>query len=537
MDKVNNINIVLVGSNPLPCYVQAEYVMAPNRPVDEKNYLPVPDRQILIYTDNDDVVRYKNAIKHALCKSYALKNGDNDLQNSYKVAYAVEGKGKQAGRIYSWEAEIMQKPLYKEYQKRIVEIQLRNVSDAEQIIKTLQDKLPKLLGEDCRQITFNHTGGTKTMTTYATLCIRNLAALGKFYVTECYLDDADKRLHCYTLNGTQKTFPQDSRLTDHVVLKIAEVAQLYGYKEFRSSIPYFINDKLKDEVLSYAQEILKGTEGYEEYIELATLLRYLNPKKVDSEPFTGFLVKDKKYSWEDTKKLLLMDEVDGKALQKIFQSTAYAWNDIVGDSNKRNKRRRGRTESEQEIAGVLEQHGHPAANTYKNFMEKFSSIENCDKKIEFLTGKWLEAYVYLAVDQAIHQLCQRYPNSRKWCGADLEWSVSVRKEYQNEDLKPFELDVVISIGYEIKIFTITIDDTQGTQKLKYFEALFRGEMISGSHSQVIGVSLVDKDPSKIREDLTSFNSRNYRDTKIWGKREVADYEKLVERITQLLEDC
>lgn len=39
-----NLNLILVCSNPLPCYVQAAYVLKENRPETEKQYLPVPDK-------------------------------------------------------------------------------------------------------------------------------------------------------------------------------------------------------------------------------------------------------------------------------------------------------------------------------------------------------------------------------------------------------------------------------------------------------------------------------------------------------------
>ena len=70
------------------------------------------------------------------------------------------------------------------------------------------------------------------------------------------------------------------------------------------------------------------------------------------------------------------------------------------------------------------------------------------------------------------------------CIRDRVWSLEVKRDSKD---KGFELDIVMSVGFELKVISLTIDDNSLMAKHKFFEAVFRGEILGGTHSQVLSL--------------------------------------------------
>ena len=151
------INMVLVGSNPMPCYVQAAYLM--NQYRSDCQELPVPNEQVFIHT-----VATQNFMSR-ICEMLQNKYGSNGtLLSTINLESEAEGKAEQEnirGKITNW----------------------------------LNDKMEKE-SIDRVIVILNNTGGTKVMTTYATIALREWCRENPAQLIECYLDDATKKLNC-----------------------------------------------------------------------------------------------------------------------------------------------------------------------------------------------------------------------------------------------------------------------------------------------------------------------------------------------------
>lgn len=108
-----------------------------------------------------------------------------------------------------------------------------------------------------------------------------------------------------------------------------------------------------------------------------------------------------------------------------------------------------------------------------------------DKFPEYLTmyrKDWFEQYIYMAVRDAVEEMQTCAGNLPE---TDLAWSLEVKKESGD---KGFELDIVMAVGYELKVLSLTIDNDSLMAEHKFFEAVFRGEILGGTHSQIIAVN-------------------------------------------------
>lgn len=526
-----NVNMILVGSNPMPCYVQAAYLMEPGR--DEDELLPVPDLHILLYTKETE--KFKGNLIHALCKKNVLQKDQNgELKKRDAEAYQV-GRGMKR-RIRTWEERTLPEDQnYRAYRNtQIEQIKLRDISNPMMIMDdlgNLEELFSRLTDNrmDIRKVILNNTGGTKTMATYVTLWLRQKACSPgyNFSLTECYVDDKNKKLCCYIHGETKETCFQtypSVNLTDIVVLRIPEVARLHGFGSYSSKEPYFAANEERREAVRYfagkifdeSEEKLHSAEGeeprvyYERYSKLLSRYRYLQNREL-KKYFKGLCVDHSQYLFDGLSKNTDLGEIIKEKERLLYHNSIE-----LADDLRRILCSPERTDDRSQGSGSK----NPAGDSHP-FLEKDSQ--------RLLTGEWLEAYFYIAVKEAIRRSGKK--------NVDLAWSVVIDAEGDTNNPKNFELDVVVCVGYELKILSITTDDTPGGGKLKYFEALFRGEIISGSHSQVIAVNLIDTDNremTRIRDDLRSFSAANYRQAEVWGKQDISDYEILVDKIKRIL---
>lgn len=182
------LNVILVGSNPLPCYIQAAYVLDKCRDAKEKESLPVPDKILFVATN--ETQKYINCIENI------LEESDLPIQ----------------------------------YQDRLI---LNNGYDAKEIEKAVKKKIESMHEtEDITGILLNFTGGTKSMAIYATMAVRNLSFYGSISssVTECYVDPDKNKLRCINASKeTEHLYPEiaDKDLRDFVKLRIDHLVRLH----------------------------------------------------------------------------------------------------------------------------------------------------------------------------------------------------------------------------------------------------------------------------------------------------------------------
>lgn len=187
------INIVLVGSNPMPCYVQAAYLMNQDR--EDRQQLPAPNEQVFIHTTGTQ--NFMNRI----CKM---------LQNKYGLS----------------ETDLSKIPLEDEAKQGDIQDNITN---------WLNDKKKK---ESIDTVILNNTGGTKVMTTYATIALREWCRENSAVLIECYLDDAAKKLNCVrsisggneAVDSEYAVYPKEKNLGYFVHLSVEEIGYLYDYE-------------------------------------------------------------------------------------------------------------------------------------------------------------------------------------------------------------------------------------------------------------------------------------------------------------------
>ena len=225
-----NLNIILVGSNPLPCYIQAAYVLRKERKVEseEERYLPVPDEILFVATE-------------------ATKEFAQNIQ-SLLLQHDLDG-------IF--------------YSCRISFCSLKNGRDATEIENRIKEKLDGLLEKkEHHHILLNDTGGTKVMTTHAALLCRDYAEEHSVRAVECYVDPDKNCLRCLCLNdGNTEIYPKTGQiiLQDQVRMSIQELIGLhYG----KAAVIENRNDEVEKEDFETNIQKLCGTDS-ESFIQIA----------------------------------------------------------------------------------------------------------------------------------------------------------------------------------------------------------------------------------------------------------------------------
>ncbi len=195
-----NVNVILVGSNPLPCYIQAAYVMQGVTEEEEKGGLKKPD--IIVFVVTEETEKYAKNIEAIL-----------------------ENKRKKSG----W-------PSVAYRQIKIADIynSARIEKDIKEGLKDIEKEL-KEQNTSIRHILLNNTGGTKAMAVYATIAVREFISQS-VTVTECFVDPIKNEIRCYTKKEAESeneiiipisNFPEKGDLRDKIELDIEELVSLH----------------------------------------------------------------------------------------------------------------------------------------------------------------------------------------------------------------------------------------------------------------------------------------------------------------------
>lgn len=224
------LNIILVGSNPLPCYIQAAYVLQEGRDRAEEKYLPRPDKILFVVTK--DTGKYCDNIKDVLKENYAIS--DVEL-----------------GQLAS-------------------QLTLDNGRDMEEIESRISEEIRRIkstCGNESMHILLNDTGGTKMMTVYATVAVREFVNCAS--VVECYVDAVENRIRCHSAKeGETLMFPDPVKpdLRSYVKLSIDQLVRLhFGVTGQGKEFEFASEDK--EAFIKTAQKILgdKYKDTYEKF--------------------------------------------------------------------------------------------------------------------------------------------------------------------------------------------------------------------------------------------------------------------------------
>lgn len=364
------------------------------------------------------------------------------------------------------------------------------------------------------------------MTTYATIALREWCRENSAVLIECYLDDAAKKLNCVrsisggneAVDSEYAVYPKEKNLGYFVHLSVEEIGYLYDYEECKNKNetlfvrplgkkPADGNEQkdFEDALKLIAKKILNDDEFRDLYLKLFARLSYLPNFK---DRAGKICTSDFQYDTSNVKKPQILELFDQEQDGRWFH---YA---------------NGFTACSPSYGGCW-------INLFQKMGPLSKKQRNQDKISECMsmyTNDWFEHYVYMAVRDTVEE-------EQKSCGkdmpeVDLVWSLVVKRKRNSKD-KDFELDIVMSVGYELKVISLTIDDNFLMAKHKFFEAVFRGEILGGTHSQVIAVNWAENREA-LKKELSSFSGEQYHHVEIWGKDEVKDYEKLKACVKELL---
>lgn len=218
------LNIILVGSNPLPCYIQAAYVLREGRDRAEERYLPRPDKILFVATK--DTGKYCDYIKKVL----ALTCDVSDME--------------------------------------MRQLTLENGRDMEEVERRLKEEIFAVrseCGKEGMHILLNDTGGTKMMTVYSTVAVRQFMNCAS--IVECYVDAVENRIRCHDANHGETVLLPDTAgadLRSSVELSIAQLVYLHFGVTGQGKVFEF-KPELKEGFIKTAQKIL--TKEYKKTYE------------------------------------------------------------------------------------------------------------------------------------------------------------------------------------------------------------------------------------------------------------------------------
>lgn len=155
-------------------------------------------------------------------------------------------------------------------------------------------------------------------------------------------------------------------------------------------------------------------------------------------------------------------------------------------------------------------------------ISKINFKTRIEPSIGFLDGKWLENYVYRILKKGFNE---EIP-------IELNWHLT-----KISNKKPFELDIILLIGYQINGISITTDHTEDRCKLKGFEILHRVKQIGGDEAKAILITCLAHngergDQIRIMEEDLKTETGGTEKLRVLGIEDLAENE-LLQKIKDL----
>ena len=135
---------------------------------------------------------------------------------------------------------------------------------------------------------------------------------------------------------------------------------------------------------------------------------------------------------------------------------------------------------------------------------------------KFFNGIWLEYATYDAFKKALARISDSSTSRNNY---KLFQSVYVRRdEATDKKVKPFELDVVAVLGYQIVVVSCTVDSGHDRIKQKGMEAILRTRQLGGDEARAIVLCGAHPKTAKLIEDeLKDEMGSTSEPLQVWGK--------------------
>jgi hypothetical protein len=138
---------------------------------------------------------------------------------------------------------------------------------------------------------------------------------------------------------------------------------------------------------------------------------------------------------------------------------------------------------------------------------------------KYLMGGWLEEYAFTILQKIMK-------NSDNY---DLKKNVYINQNNGRQT----EIDVLLTIGHKLYLFSCGSTMDPKEIKSKAFEALYRAEQIGGEHAKAIVISVGDKNNIKeVESDFKQFNAMQ--NLELLGITDIQDAEKLANKFNQII---
>lgn len=417
-----------------------------------------------------------NPLPNYVAAKHFLINNDN-LKRIWLI-YSEERK--DLGQSGTGElADNISDVLKQEFSQRGIDFQkvaIGHVGSAIYIYNDMETKFFSRIKElnDVNGIHLNYTGGTKAMVVHVYRYLEDK------YINKASFSYLDGR-KCKLIWDNNKIISEDLR--KEVFLSIESLIKLHGYEEKESkSIPedyYSIIEKF--EALIKTKQVNKYNNWKNGYIRR----KYYDSKGKFYTKKSNYL---KGNDLINRSGVINQDKVE-HFKEEFYKVTDEIIIDLLSVLPK--------DKSILDEDGALWIPDPDKTITNKMYEERLKFT------IEFLDGKWLEAYVFSIILRGIeNDKLLKTKLSMGEISVDSNWELIKTEHKIMEKPKNFELDVIVVNGYQICGISCTTAKDQGRCKSKGFEVIHRSRQMGGDEALSILVTCMDnKEKDEFSADL------------------------------------
>jgi len=402
-----NLLILLIGSNPLPNYVVASYLLNKSRDNFEKNEkLKIPDKILSVYSSQTE--KYKDNITKLLEKKDKISSGKLiDCCNLGDKA-----------RDYNF--------IKKQIMRKLDELNYKTI---------------------IRSINLLYTGGTKPMAVAVSSAVNEYVSknLGIENIN-CDINPDEFKIQL----REGEMYPTEGDLRKYLKMNILEIYTIHGLSEpkYKTEHGTLYEDNLEGIIRSFYEKnnIYYEWQNWPKESKRGDL-RNVYKKEMDLRQSADEAIDER------------LIELQGKLLKTL-------------------------------------DHFPKIRNLLFEGLEKSENLNNWKTARAFLTGEWLEQFIFDIINEV-------KTNNKELLINDIGWNVV--KSGQG----CFEIDVIFIAGFQSFLVTCTTSDKKNLIKGKAFEGIFRSLQLGGEHSKTIIVCLGDDGIiNAVNDDLDQFDAKN-----------------------------
>ena len=344
----------------------------------------------------------------------------------------------------------------------------------------------KDIPETVQSIHVHYTGGTKVMAVYTVATVEGYAQDRKIEVQTSYLDPRDGRGpkiidrngHELVIDPRKGIQPRLGRIADLNGFQIGPFDHFYRGGMERCLAPSHLSD-------------LQLQAG-------ASLLNQLTNETKRKCFLSTFLNRDSEWN----KLFGHKDKFVAPSSQTLFSTSKGGW--------------------EESVLPLINQLLPTCRWDVKECQMKYEPRSSKEGELEemarFFKGRWLEYAAYDALKKALDQIARGNSDRSNY---EMFHSVNVRRVYKDKEnqktAKPFELDVVAILGYQILVISCGMQGEQEAVKKKGMEVITRARQLGGAEARAIMLCKADEQAAKdMEEELFDEIGSSDRPLKVWG---------------------